>query len=79
MPNDLSSLNYFNPNSLKQKVYYQTLAEYPQKFFAIINNAKSESDLKALDSELHLNVTDGFNKFQQYEQVVERLTGKNNE
>ena len=63
----------------KQKVYYQTVAEYPQKFFAIINNAKSESDLKALDSELHLNVTDGFNKFQQYEQVVERLTGKNNE
>ena len=69
----------------KQKVYYQTVAEYPQKFFAIINNAKSESDLKALDSELHLKVTDGFvdkegrNKFQQYEQVVERLIGKNNE
>ena len=26
VPNDLSSLNYFNPNSLKQKVYYQVLA-----------------------------------------------------
>ena len=69
----------------KQKVYYQTVAEYPQKFFAIINNAKSESDLKALDSELHLKVTDGFvdkeerNKFQQYEQVVKRLIGNNNE
>ena len=69
----------------KQKVYYSTVAEYPQKFFSIINNAKTESDLQALDTELHLNVTEGFvdkgkrNKFQQYEQVVERLKGKKNE
>ena len=69
----------------KQKVYYQTVAEYPQKFFTIINNAKSESDLKALDLALQINVRDGFvdkegmNKFPQYEKVVERLNGKNNE
>ena len=69
----------------KQKVYYQTVAEYPQKFFTIINNAKSESDLKALDLALQINVRDGFvdkegmNKFPQYEKVIERLNGKNNE
>lgn len=62
------------------KVYYQTVAKYPQSLFAIISNAKSEYDLKALDSKLQLKVVGGFvdaeerSKFPQYEQVVGLLT-----
>ena len=62
------------------KVYYQTVAKYPQSLFAIISNAKSEYDLKALDSKLQLKVAGGFedaegrSKFPQYEQVVGLLT-----
>lgn len=67
------------------RVFYQTVAKYPQNLFSIISNAKSEYDLKILDSKLQLSVSGGFvdnqgkNRFQQYEQVVELLKGKKDE
>lgn len=62
------------------KVYYQTVAKYPHSLFAIISNAKSEYELKALDSGLQLQVYGGFvdkegrSKFPQYEQVAGLLS-----
>lgn len=67
------------------RVFYQTVAKYPHNLFAIISNAKSEYDLKALDSKLLLKVSggyvgqDGESKFPQYEQVVGLLNGKKDE
>ena len=67
------------------RVFYQTVAKYPKNLFSIISNAKSEYDLKVLDSKLQLSVSGGFvdnqgkNRFQQYEQVVELLKGKKDE
>lgn len=67
------------------RIFYQTVAKYPHEIFSIISNAKSEADLKALDSRLTFQVSGGYidkagnNKFPQYEKVVALIKEKKDE
>lgn len=58
---------------LNEKVFYQTVAKHPQELFAIIHNAKSECDLKALDKRIIWEIPGGYTSFKEYEDVVEEL------
>ena len=62
---------------INEKVFYQTVAKYPQELFAIIYNAKSEYDLKALENMITYEVIGGYTSFKEYEKVVEELKGTN--
>lgn len=63
------------------KIFYQTVAKYPQELFVIIHNAKNESDLKVLESKLKIQIAGiavdkGF-EFSPYEEVIKLLNKGN--
>lgn len=64
-----------------KKVFYQTVAKHPQEkeLFSIIYNAKSESDLNKLFDKVVWKPNGDYDKFTEYEKVVEEINKTNHE
>ena len=60
-------------------VFYSTVAKHPQKYFAIIINAKSEYDLEDLQNYIEWEIKDGRKDFDEYEKVIKKIKKLNYE